>query len=100
MYSAFIVLTREIEAIFLCPCCHAESYDEGDKPETEADATLRFLQDSMFHYLTTEKDASQTHMRAMIRIMGFTDPQKKKIRQAIVEKKKKNPEVAHILNIL
>ena len=59
-----------------------------------------FLQDSMFHYLTTEKESSQTHMRAMVGIMGFTEPQKKKIRQAIQEKKKKNPEVVHILNAL
>ncbi len=49
----------------------SEAYDEAQQPETEADATLRFLQDSMFHYLTMPKETSLTHMRAMVCIMSY-----------------------------
>lgn len=64
-----------------------ESYDGAPKPETEADATLRFLKDSFFHYITDSKD-SDFHLRAIIRILSFTDVQKKKIADSIVAKRK------------
>lgn len=64
-----------------------ESYDDARKPETEAEATLRFLRDSFYHYLTDSKD-SDRHLRAMIRIFNFTEVQKKKITAALLHDKK------------
>ncbi|CAG2229257.1 unnamed protein product [Mytilus edulis] len=64
-----------------------ESYDEAPKPETEAAVTLRFLKDAFFHYATDTKDCD-FHLRAMIRILNFTDVQKKKIADSIVSKRK------------
>ncbi|ESP03367.1 hypothetical protein LOTGIDRAFT_171452 [Lottia gigantea] len=65
-----------------------EAYQEVDRPETEAEATLRFLRDSFFHYITDNK-AQDDHMRAMIQIFKFTDVQKKKITKSLLEKKTK-----------
>ena len=65
-----------------------ESYDNAEVPDTEAAATMRFLKDSFFHFLTDAKE-SENHLRAMIRIFNFTDPQKKKIATAIAERKNK-----------
>ena len=58
-----------------------EIYAEADKPETEADTTLRFLKDSFFHFLTDGKD-SDDHLRAIVRIFHYSDIQKKKMEQA------------------
>lgn len=63
-----------------------ESYDSASKPETEAEATLRFLKDAFYHYATDLKD-NDFHLRAMIRILSFTDIQKKKIADSIVAKR-------------
>ncbi|XP_052831842.1 serine/threonine-protein kinase 10 isoform X2 [Octopus bimaculoides] len=64
-----------------------EVYENADKPSTEAAATLRFLKDSFFHYLTNEKD-SDDHLRAMIRIFNYTEVQKKKVAKNLLEGKK------------
>lgn len=64
-----------------------EAYENADKPSTEAAATLRFLKDSFFHYLTNERD-SDDHLRAMIRIFNYTEVQKKKVAKALMEGKK------------
>lgn len=67
-----------------------ESYEQADRPETEAAAILRFLKDSFYHYITDQKQ-SDNHLRAMIRIFNFTEPQKKRIASAIAERiNKKN----------
>jgi len=63
-----------------------ESYDGAEKPETEAEVKLRFMRDSMFHFLTDRTNAAQ-HLRAMIGMMGFTEVQMKKINKALVEQK-------------
>ncbi|XP_052762723.1 uncharacterized protein LOC128205249 isoform X2 [Mya arenaria] len=56
-----------------------ESYNDAVAPESESYATLRFLKDSFFHYITDEKD-SDHHMRAIIKIFKYTEPQMNKIR--------------------
>lgn len=67
-----------------------ESYEQADRPETEAAAILRFLKDSFYHYITDQKQ-SDNHLRAMIRIFNYTEPQKKRIASAIAERiNKKN----------
>lgn len=63
-----------------------ESYDEGEKPENESEATLRFLRDSFFHYLTDAK-SSDDHLRAIIRIFNFDDEHRKKIAKALLDGK-------------
>lgn len=64
-----------------------EAYENADKPSTEAAATLRFLKDSFFHYLTNERDTDD-HLRAMIRIFNYTEVQKKKVAKCLLEGKK------------
>ncbi|OWF38867.1 DNA repair protein rad-50-like [Mizuhopecten yessoensis] len=66
-----------------------ESYESAEKPETQADVTLRFLKDSFFHYLTDVKE-SDHHLRAMIRIFSFTDVQRRKISACVTEKQNKS----------
>ncbi|XP_061168803.1 uncharacterized protein LOC133178048 [Saccostrea echinata] len=67
-----------------------ESYESAERPETEAAAILRFLKDSFYHYITDQKQ-SDNHLRAMIRIFNYTEPQKKRIASAIAERiNKKN----------
>ncbi|XP_053382701.1 uncharacterized protein LOC128549622 [Mercenaria mercenaria] len=58
-----------------------ESYHDAMRPETEAETILRFLKDSFFHYITDEKD-SDHHLRAMVKIFKYTEPQMKKIRES------------------
>ncbi|KAK6167591.1 hypothetical protein SNE40_021580 [Patella caerulea] len=65
-----------------------ESYQESDKPETEAEATLRFLRDSFYHYMTDSK-GQDDHMRAMIQIFNFTEVQKKKLTKCLLDRKSK-----------
>ncbi|XP_062594600.1 uncharacterized protein LOC134256022 [Saccostrea cucullata] len=65
-----------------------ESYDSAERPETEAAAILRFLKDSFYHYITDQKQ-SDNHLRAMIRIFSYTEPQKKRIASAIAERMNK-----------
>ncbi|XP_069106424.1 uncharacterized protein [Argopecten irradians] len=66
-----------------------ESYESAEKPETEAEVTLKFLKDTFFHYLTEMKD-SDRYLRAMIRIFNYTDVQKKKISTCVTEKQNKS----------
>ena len=68
-----------------------EAYEDAGKPETHSEAILRFLKDSMFHYLTNQRDSDQ-HLRAMVNMLGYTDVQMKKIGKALVEKKKIKPQ--------
>ena len=63
-----------------------ESYDEAARPETPAEAKLNFLKDSMYHYLT-DRDAEAMHLRAMVGLLGFTEVQIRKIKQASKENK-------------
>ena len=56
-----------------------ESYHGALRPDTEAETTLKFLKDSFFHYLTDSRDSGD-HLRAMITIMNFTEPQMTKIK--------------------
>ncbi|KAL4217934.1 hypothetical protein ACF0H5_022673 [Mactra antiquata] len=69
-----------------------ESYHDATRPETEAETILRFLKDSFFHYITDEKD-SDHHLRAMVKIFKYTEPQMKKIRESkmieVLDKKNK-----------
>lgn len=66
-----------------------ESYDAAEKPETEADATLHFLRDSFYHYLTAGKD-SDRHLRAITRMLGYSGDQMKKIATCVTEMKNKS----------
>ncbi|KAK3576905.1 hypothetical protein CHS0354_017577 [Potamilus streckersoni] len=61
----------------------SESYNEAFHPETETDATLRFLRDSFFHFLTNPKDSRQ-HLKAVIQILNYTKTQKEKIQSSPV----------------
>ena len=63
-----------------------ESYDEAARPETPAEAKLNFLKDSMYHYLT-DRETEGMHLRAMVGLLGFTDVQIRKIKQASKENK-------------
>ena len=56
------------------------SYDGASKLDTDADAIVRFMKDSMYHYLTDEVDCN-VHLRAMVRMLGFTEEERKKIVQ-------------------
>ena len=64
-----------------------EAYSGADRPDGESQATLRFLRDSMFHYLTVSGKDQAQHLKAMIAILGFTDVQMKKIQKAVMDKK-------------
>lgn len=66
-----------------------ESYDGANKPQTEADAMLQFMKDSMFHYLT-DRDDCGVHLRAIIRMLGFTDDEKKRMIQLRKKLKKES----------
>ena len=63
----------------------SSSYDAGERPDTEAAATLRFLRDSMFHYLSDDGRDQAQHLKAMISILGFTEVQMKKIKKAMLD---------------
>uniref|UniRef100_A0A1I8JBQ0 GRIP domain-containing protein n=2 Tax=Macrostomum lignano TaxID=282301 RepID=A0A1I8JBQ0_9PLAT len=67
-----------------------ETYSESEQPATEADARLRFLRDSMFHYLT-EKDRDQglQHLTAIIGIFNFTEVQMATIMKSLSDRKKR-----------
>uniref|UniRef100_A0A1I8I8L4 GRIP domain-containing protein n=1 Tax=Macrostomum lignano TaxID=282301 RepID=A0A1I8I8L4_9PLAT len=67
-----------------------ETYSESEQPATEADARLRFLRDSMFHYLT-EKDRDQglQHLKAIIGIFNFTEVQMATIMKSLSDRKKR-----------
>lgn len=58
-----------------------ESYHDTLQPEDESYTTLRFLKDAFFHYITDEKE-SDHHLRAMIKILKYTEPQMVKIRES------------------
>lgn len=67
----------------------AESYAEAEKPETEAEARLRFLRDSMYHFLTdNDRKDSEQHLKAVVGILSYTDVQMKRITKAMSERKK------------
>lgn len=67
-----------------------EVYEDSDKASTEADAKLRFLRDSMFHYLTEkDREQNQQHLMAMIGIFSFTDVQMKHIMKSLDERRRK-----------
>ncbi len=64
-----------------------EMYEVAERPETEAETTLKFLKDSFYHFLTHDKEADD-HLRAMIQIFSFGEVQKKKITKALCDRKK------------
>ncbi|XP_074656050.1 uncharacterized protein LOC141909517 [Tubulanus polymorphus] len=67
-----------------------EMYEEAELPDTEAAATLRFMKDSMFHYLTDSKDLErECHLRAMVNIFKYSTVQMRSVEKALKEKKKK-----------
>lgn len=63
-----------------------ESYQDALRPDTEAEATLRFLRDSLFHYLTDDRE-SDDHLRALIKIMNYSKPQIEKIKNSKIIQK-------------
>ena len=67
-----------------------ESYHTMPVPGTEAETTLRFLKDAVFHFLTTDKKDSDEHLRAIVRILRFSDTQREKIAHAIILKRNKH----------
>lgn len=68
----------------------SEAYQAATLPATEAETTLRFLKDSMFHFLTGSGSIADDHLRAIVRILRFSDVQKEKIAKAIIEKRNKS----------
>ena len=67
-----------------------ESYHTMPVPGTEAETTLRFLKDSVFHFLTTDKKTSDEHLRAIVRILRFSEVQREKIAHAVIHKRNKS----------
>ena len=68
-----------------------ESYESANKPKTESDAVLQFMKDCMFHYLTDKEDCG-LHLRAMVRMLRFTDQEKRKMIQIRRKVKKQSAE--------
>ncbi|KAL8594974.1 hypothetical protein ACOMHN_038771 [Nucella lapillus] len=66
-----------------------ESYTTMPVPGTEAETTLRFLKDSVFHFLTSDKTSSDEHLRAIVRILHFSEVQRDKIAHTIIMKRNK-----------
>lgn len=64
-----------------------ESYSITDRPQTQAEATLSFLKDSFFHFITSKSD-SEDHLRAMITIFNYSDMQMAKIRKGLEDFKR------------
>ncbi|BFZ11429.1 hypothetical protein BsWGS_14468 [Bradybaena similaris] len=64
-----------------------ESYSVTDRPQTQAEATLSFLKDSFFHFITSKSD-SEDHLRAMITIFNYSDMQMAKIRKGLEDFKR------------
>ena len=65
-----------------------EIYSESvNRPESEADARLRFLRDSLFHYITDPNNAMQ-HLRAMAGIVDFTHAQREQVDRVLVQREK------------
>lgn len=67
-----------------------QSYHSAPIPATEAETTLRFLKDSVFHFLTTDVKSSDEHLRAIVRILRFSEVQREKIALAIIHKRNKS----------
>ncbi|KAK7091657.1 dentin sialophosphoprotein-like [Littorina saxatilis] len=67
-----------------------ESYHTSPMPGTEAETTLRFLKDSVFHFLTADKKTEDEHLRAIVRILRFSEVQREKIAKAIIHKRNKS----------
>lgn len=67
-----------------------EAYHAAPLPTTEAEITLSFLKDSVFHFLTDSGKASDDHLRAMVRILRFSEVQKQKIAQAVIDKRNRS----------
>ncbi|XP_059170325.1 protein quick-to-court-like [Physella acuta] len=61
-----------------------ESYTSTELPHTEAEATLSFLRDSFYHFLT-DRSGSEEHLRAMIKILHYSDVQLLKIWRGLEE---------------
>ena len=69
-----------------------ESYNNAMRPETEAETRLKFLKDCLFHYITDDREADN-HLRAMIKILNYSEIQISKIKSSKmiqkIEKKKR-----------
>ncbi|KAK7479102.1 hypothetical protein BaRGS_00029694 [Batillaria attramentaria] len=67
-----------------------EAYHKAPLPATEAETTLGFLKDSVFHYLTDSGKVSDDHLRAIVRILRFSEVEKQKIAQAVIDKRNRS----------
>ena len=61
--------------------------DATNRPESEADARLHFLRDSLFHYIMDPPNSLQ-HLRAMAGIVDFTHAQREQVDKVLVHKEK------------
>ena len=61
--------------------------DAGNRPESEADARLRFLRDSLYHYIMDPLNAMQ-HLRAMAGIVDFTHAQREQVDRELAQREK------------
>uniref|UniRef100_A0A0B6YTS9 GRIP domain-containing protein n=1 Tax=Arion vulgaris TaxID=1028688 RepID=A0A0B6YTS9_9EUPU len=61
-----------------------ESYAHMELPDTQADATLSFLKDAFYHFLT-ERSGNEDHLRAIIKIFKYSETQMSKIRKGLEE---------------
>ncbi|XP_076437887.1 uncharacterized protein LOC143277042 isoform X2 [Babylonia areolata] len=68
-----------------------DTYHAVPLPATEAETTLAFLKDSMYHFLTSDKvPTSDEHLRAIVRMLNFSEAQREKIAQSVVTKRNKS----------
>lgn len=68
-----------------------EAYYKMPVPDTEAETTLSFLKDAVYHYLTADtfKDGDD-HLRAIVRILKFSEAQKEKISKVRIRQRNKS----------
>lgn len=66
----------------------SEIYEDAtNRPESEADARLRFLKDSLYHYIMDPQNATQ-HLRAMAGIVDFTQAQREEVDKVLATREK------------
>lgn len=64
-----------------------EAYHTAPRPVTEAETTLAFLKDSVYHFFTGGGKASDDHLRAIVRMLRFSEVEKRKIAEAVVDRR-------------
>ena len=65
-----------------------ESYEDVTIPGTDAEIKLRFMRDSLFHYLTSSSGNSEDHLKALVKVADFSNVQMDKVLKVISKKRK------------